>query len=208
MKRIIFFILLFGLPLLDFAQDSLDRVNYCNFHSIYYSNNDTLCNDNPWILVFEDDFIGQGLDKSVWFDSLRNGAHLRPGIEQQYYNFGGNHVVVNGKLYLITEILNPPIYAIADPNYGEHEYLSDSIQNGRVFHYSSSNIETIKKFSNGRFEARVKLPKGKGFWPAFWLFGQSPTYNELDIFEFWNEKNFWGNYDPDKLSKVHHMTSH
>jgi beta-glucanase (GH16 family) len=208
MKRIVLFILLCGLPLLEFAQDSLDRVDYCLFQSMYYSHADTLCNENPWILVFEDDFTGHGLDKSVWFDSLTNGAHLRPGIEQQYYTFGGNYQVTNSKLYLITEILDSTLYAIADPNHGEHDYLSDSIKNGRNFRYTSSNIETIRKFNFGRFEASVKLPKGKGFWPAFWLLSTSPRYNELDIFEFWNEKDIWGNYDSDKLSKVHHMTSH
>lgn len=208
MKRIVLFILLCGLPLLDYAQDSLDRVDYCLFQSRYYSHNDTLCNENPWILVFEDDFTGHGLDKSVWFDSLTNGAHLRPGIEQQYYTFGGNYQITNSKLYLIAEILDSTLYAIADPNYGEHDYLSDSIKNGRNFRYTSSNIETIRKFNFGRFEASVKLPKGKGFWPAFWLLSTSPRYNELDIFEFWNEKNIWGNYDPDYLSKVHHMTTH
>lgn len=209
MKRIVLFILMCGLPLLDFAQDSLNRTDYCNFQSKYYSNNDNLCNDNPWILVFEDDFINHGLDKSVWISWLRDGGHLRPGYEQQYYNFNGNYEVANGILNLVTEIENPPLDSKVYYNKNDDEILGDGIANRRTFRYSSCNIETKRKFTiNGRFEASVKLPKGKGFWPAFWLFGQSPTYNELDIFEFWNEKNIWGNYDPDKLSKVHHMTSH
>lgn len=198
-----------GLPLLNFAQDSLDRVDYCNYQWTLFDHADTLCNENPWILVFEDDFIGHGLDKSVWFDSLTNGYHLRPDKEQQYYTFGGNYEVVNGKLYLIADSLDQPEERRVYENWGDEVIIAgDNLPNKRVFKYTSSNIETIKKFSNGKFEASVKLPKGKGFWPAFWLLNTDSIYNELDIFEFWNEKNIWNHYDPDKLSRVHNMTSH
>ena len=201
--------LLCGVPLLDFAQDSLNRADhYCNYYNRQFDSAN-LCNDNPWILVFEDDFRGHGLDKSVWFDSLMDGAHLRPGREQQYYTFdGSNYEVANGKLYLITDTLDHPENKRVFERRPDELILGDGIQNLREFKYTSSNIETIKKFSNGRFEARVRLPCGKGFWPAFWLLNPGPRYNELDIFEFWNEENFWGNYDPDKLCRVHHMTSH
>ena len=135
MKRIVFFILLFGLPLLDYAQDSLDRVNYCYYRSKYYSDSDNLCNDNPWILVYEDDFIGHGLDKSAWITWLPNGGHLRPGNEQQYYNFDGNYEVTNGILSLIAEIEDPPldrkVYSYKDDDL----ILGDGIANRRLFRY-------------------------------------------------------------------------
>jgi len=35
----------------------------------------------------------------------------------------------------------------------------------------------------GYFEARVKVPRLTGGWPAFWLLGPEGTYNEIDIFE-------------------------
>src|SRR5262249_88644 len=37
----------------------------------------------------------------------------------------------------------------------------------------------------GYFEARVKVPKGQGYWPAFWLLGAVGTQgvNEIDILE-------------------------
>lgn len=207
MKRIVLFLLLCELPLLVFAQDSLNRD--CAFHWRLFDHNDNLCNDNPWILVFEDDFIGQGLDTSVWFDSLTNGFHLRPGREQQYYTFdASNYEVANGILKLVAKAENPPLDKRVKEDWSDYHPIADGIQNRRLFKYSSCNIETKRKFTFGRFEARVKLPKGKGFWPAFWLYGQDYRYNELDIFEFWNEENIWGNYDPNKLCKVHHMTSH
>jgi beta-glucanase (GH16 family) len=43
--------------------------------------------------------------------------------------------------------------------------------------------------SYGRFEARMKLPKGQGLWPAFWLLGANsksegwPGCGEIDIME-------------------------
>jgi beta-glucanase (GH16 family) len=41
----------------------------------------------------------------------------------------------------------------------------------------------------GRIEARIKLPKGQGLWPAFWLLGSDfshlgwPACGEIDIME-------------------------
>jgi beta-glucanase (GH16 family) len=57
--------------------------------------------------------------------------------------------------------------------------------------YTSGRIRTLGHFAQayGRFEARIKLPVGKGIWPAFWLLGddistaQWPNCGEIDILE-------------------------
>ncbi|HUZ96588.1 MAG TPA: glycoside hydrolase family 16 protein [Edaphobacter sp.] len=57
--------------------------------------------------------------------------------------------------------------------------------------YTSARIRTKGLFSQayGRFEASIKLPLGKGIWPAFWLLGNNidsvgwPKSGEIDIFE-------------------------
>lgn len=57
--------------------------------------------------------------------------------------------------------------------------------------YTSARIRTKGLFSQayGRFEASIKLPLGKGIWPAFWLLGNNidsvgwPKCGEIDIFE-------------------------
>jgi beta-glucanase (GH16 family) len=57
--------------------------------------------------------------------------------------------------------------------------------------YTSARIRTKGLFSQayGRFEASIKLPLGKGIWPAFWLLGDDidtvgwPKCGEIDIFE-------------------------
>jgi beta-glucanase (GH16 family) len=58
-------------------------------------------------------------------------------------------------------------------------------------HYTSARLNTHGHFSQayGRFEARMKLPTGKGIWPAFWLLGDDidtnpwPKCGEIDIIE-------------------------
>jgi beta-glucanase (GH16 family) len=58
-------------------------------------------------------------------------------------------------------------------------------------HYTSARLKSqgLKSFQYGRIEARIKIPKGQGFWPAFWMLGdnvdqvQWPACGELDIME-------------------------
>jgi beta-glucanase (GH16 family) len=57
--------------------------------------------------------------------------------------------------------------------------------------YTSARLTTKGKFEQtyGKFEARIKLPRGKGIWPAFWLLGNDiatvgwPACGEIDIME-------------------------
>ena len=57
--------------------------------------------------------------------------------------------------------------------------------------YTSARLKTLGKFSQkyGRFEARIKIPRGQGIWPAFWMLGSDiekrgwPKCGEIDIME-------------------------
>ncbi|BBH64637.1 hydrolase [Actinoplanes sp. OR16] len=57
--------------------------------------------------------------------------------------------------------------------------------------YTSGRILTSGKFTQryGRFEASIKIPKGQGIWPAFWMLGDNlgsvgwPQSGEIDIME-------------------------
>ena len=57
--------------------------------------------------------------------------------------------------------------------------------------YTSARLKTAGKFSQkyGRFEARIKIPRGQGIWPAFWMLGGDigkigwPKCGEIDIME-------------------------
>jgi beta-glucanase (GH16 family) len=58
--------------------------------------------------------------------------------------------------------------------------------------YTSARLKTEGLFEQqyGRFEARIRLPYGKGLWPAFWLLGNDcdvntwPQCGEIDIMEY------------------------
>jgi beta-glucanase (GH16 family) len=57
--------------------------------------------------------------------------------------------------------------------------------------YTSARIKTQGKFTQryGRFEARMRIPRGQGLWPAFWMLGDNigsvgwPNSGEIDIME-------------------------
>ena len=57
--------------------------------------------------------------------------------------------------------------------------------------YSSARLITSGQVSQtyGHFEARIKIPKGQGMWPAFWLLGDDvftkgwPASGEIDVME-------------------------
>jgi beta-glucanase (GH16 family) len=58
--------------------------------------------------------------------------------------------------------------------------------------YTSARLITRGLFARayGRFDARIKLPRGQGIWPAFWLLGDDlasagwPQCGEVDIMEY------------------------
>lgn len=57
--------------------------------------------------------------------------------------------------------------------------------------YTSARIKTQGNFAHtyGKVEARIKLPAGRGIWPAFWMLGENivetpwPGCGEIDILE-------------------------
>lgn len=58
-------------------------------------------------------------------------------------------------------------------------------------HYTSAKLTTLNKnhIRYGRIEVMIKLPTGKGTWPALWLLGTNmkevgwPTCGEIDLME-------------------------
>lgn len=74
--------------------------------------------------------------------------------------------------------------------------------------YSSAKLTTQDLFEVrfGRVEARIKVPKGKGIWPAFWMLGSNrpevdwPGCGEIDIMEVIGS-------DPSTLHTTVHYTN-
>jgi beta-glucanase (GH16 family) len=69
-----------------------------------------------------------------------------------------------------------------------------------LMHYTSGMLTTRHKFDiqYGQFDIRFKVPKGKGFWPAFWLLPSSGEWPpEIDFLEILGDQ-----------PKVAYLTNH
>lgn len=175
------------------------------------------CNDQPWVLEFEDQFDGKSLSSKNWifpYQGVLAGFNFeRDGSKVWYANTGStpsmplsnNLVTENGILKMIAK--KEPV-----PVKGEYVVDWSKTPPGKdtsSFLYSSGWIESQQLFGYGKYEARIKIPKGKGLWPAFWLFnGTNGHRYEIDIFEFWNEYTCAGRYKKNRLSKNPHFTIH
>lgn len=126
-----------------------------------------------WKMVWSDEFNYSGLpDTAKWGNEV---GFIRNN-ELQYYTKQRleNSRVENGNLMII----------------GRKESYKNA-------NYTSASLVTDGKFSwtYGKIEARIKLPKGQGFWPAFWLLGQNisqvgwPKCGEIDIMEHINNED-------------------
>lgn len=129
--------------------------------------------DKSWKLVWSDEFDYQGLpDSTKWGNEV---GFIRNN-ELQYYtdNRIENSVVKDGQLMLI----------------GVREQYDSA-------DYTSASITTDGRHSwtYGKMEARMRLPKGQGIWPAFWMLGQNihnvgwPACGEIDIMEHINSQD-------------------
>ena len=122
--------------------------------------------------------------RMVFNDEFNDPAGTRPSTakwtydpgypqngEIQYYTENSNNAQMNGQGQLVIEARKETV-------------------NGRD--YTSARMNTAGKFTTqyGRVEARVKVPKGNGLWPAFWMMGADfltgrpwPYNGEIDIME-------------------------
>ena len=129
-------------------------------------------NEPAWKLVWSDEFNYSGLpDTTKWGNEV---GFIR-NHELQYYSKQRieNSRVVNGNLLII----------------GRKESYKNA-------NYTSASLVTDgkKSWTYGKVEARMKLPKGQGTWPAFWMLGQNihsvgwPKCGEIDIMEHINNE--------------------
>ena len=119
-------------------------------------------------LIWEENFDGSTLDTTSWNYELGDGCPDLCGWgnnELQEYTTT-SHRLEDGHLIITAR-------------------RQDSL-------YTSTRITTKNKhqFKFGRMEARAKLPRGTGLWPAFWMLGSNidkvgwPLCGEIDILEY------------------------
>ena len=145
-----------------------------------------------YTLVFAEEFNSGALDPTVWNTSYLWGTDIIINQEEQYYvdvnnepDFGYNPFVLDDETLTIRSIETPP--ELKDKALGQ-PYLS-----GVITSYDSF------KFTYGYVEARVKLPRGRGFWSAFWLLNAYYVDRkpEIDIMEHIG-------HDPDLVFHTYH----
>ncbi len=120
-----------------------------------------------WTLSWSDEFDGAALDRSKWTFDI--GGHGWGNAELQYYTDRPDNVRVAGG-QLVIEARREA--------YG-----------GKA--YTSARIKTagLMEQMHGHFEARIKVARGQGIWPAFWMLGADigkigwPRAGEIDIME-------------------------
>ena len=135
-----------------------------------------------WVLAWHDEFnepSGSAPDSTKWV--LENGGNGWGNSELEYYT-GRRQNIRQGGGNLVIEAIR-------------EKYIGPD---GVERNYTSARIKSQGRFSQkyGRFEARIKVPSGKGFWPAFWLLGDDisangwPACGEIDIMEVASFKPF------------------
>jgi len=127
-------------------------------------------------IIWQDEFEMAALDESKW--SYQNGNGCDVGLcgwgnnELQWYQ-PENVEVSNGTLKIKAK--------------------KEKVENSE---YTAAKIKTQGKgdWTYGRFEASIKLPTGRGLWPAFWMlptdevYGGWPRSGEIDIVELIGDK--------------------
>jgi beta-glucanase (GH16 family) len=130
--------------------------------------------------VWSDEFHGSNgseVDGSKWNYDVGGGERGWGNNELEYYTSGTENAAIQSDMLVITA-------------------SSDGASKYRCFYgpckFTSARLTTSHKFVQryGRFEARIKIPRGHGMWPAFWMLGQDfptpndwPVCGEIDIME-------------------------
>ena len=128
-----------------------------------------------WQLIWNDEFAqadGTSPDSSKWGYDIGGGGYGNNELES-YTSRTNNVRIQSGQLVIEAK----------QENYTGPDNVPRN--------YTSARLLTKGKWSwtYGRMEARIKIPRGQGIWPAFWMLGANissvnwPTCGEIDILE-------------------------
>jgi beta-glucanase (GH16 family) len=132
-----------------------------------------------WTLVWSDEFdgpAGSSFDRTKW--TAETGGSGWGNQEREFYTTRSENIALDGNGHLVITALPEPANSTDTCWYGNCRY-------------TSARIKTQGLFSQayGRFEARIRIPRGQGLWPAFWMLGDNintvgwPKSGEIDIME-------------------------
>jgi beta-glucanase (GH16 family) len=142
-------------------------------------NKDAYQPGSDWKLAWSDEFESNTIDKNIWnFQVVEAG---RFNDEWQRYTDSNDNAYIENNCLVIKAVHESDFH-------GMNQYTSARLHtaNKRVLKY-------------GKIVARIKLPQGKGIWPAFWMLGANidenggdtpwPQSGEIDILELYGSKD-------------------
>ena len=120
--------------------------------------------------------------KLVWHDEFNSGSELN-AADWTHEVWGKGRV--NNELQEYVNHRTPDGSLVTEVR-GGHLRITALKENGKI--YSGRVYAKVKEgWKYGYIEASIKLPKGKGTWPAFWMmpvnFRSWPADGEIDIME-------------------------
>jgi len=125
----------------------------------------------------------------LWGDEFNQTPGSRPQSSHWTYDLGANNGWGNKELQVYTDKAENACI-VEDPQAGDGRALAiRALKSGDL--YSSARLKTEGLFgmTHGIIEARLKVPAGQGFLPAFWMLGDNigkvgwPLCGEIDIME-------------------------
>ncbi|MFF1907748.1 ricin-type beta-trefoil lectin domain protein [Kitasatospora sp. NPDC058218] len=126
---------------------------------------------------FEDNFdgpAGAAVDAGRWQTETGDNVNNH---ERQYYTAGNANAALDGQGHLVITARRE--------NPANHQCWYGTCQ------YTSARLNTSGRFAQayGHVETRMKVPRGQGMWPAFWMLGNDigqvgwPNSGEIDVME-------------------------
>jgi beta-glucanase (GH16 family) len=129
--------------------------------------------------LWQDEFDGPAgatFDRTKW--AADTGGEGFGNQERQFYTTRPENVSLDGNGHLVITALPEPAPSTRTCWYG-------------TCRYTSARLKTKGLFAQryGRFETRLRVPRGQGMWPAFWMLGADidgvgwPRSGEIDVME-------------------------
>lgn len=135
--------------------------------------------NSAWKLVWSDEFDNGQLDANNWNRQVEPAGRFND--EWQRYTNSMDNAYIEDDCLVIKAIHE-------SDEHGMNQYTSARL-----------NTATKQTWKYGKIAARIKLPKGEGIWPAFWMLGANisenggdtpwPQCGEIDILEFYGSKD-------------------
>jgi beta-glucanase (GH16 family) len=134
---------------------------------------------NEWELTWSDEFEAEAINENNWTAQVLKAGHFND--EWQRYTKSAENTYIENNCLVIKAIHKSDVH-------GMDQYTSARMHTGNK-----------QSFTYGKISARIKLPQGKGVWPAFWMLGANineiggdtpwPQSGEIDILELYGSKD-------------------